>query len=264
MSDFPWPTLLVAAIGGTVAGLLVKTIDIAYQEYRRRRDSERDTRTFMNEHLDPLLKAADELFGKLRSLANEDFKTLERLDEKEPGFEEPDLVSLVFTFARFWGRLEQIRIDGLTISLADDKRGRQLQMFIDCLESRRVRLVDRITQRAIGETMLVRENGRLREIGFLEFYAKVRNDRDLDRWFKPLVGVLVRSRYTSERQMLLQYGIVVHAMVDMLDPEHHVSKDRPGYPHKLTKKTWRDLKFRVFGEYLKSVEKVDAYIGPPK
>ena len=45
-----------------------------YQEVRRGSERRRTARRFVDEHLDPVLKAADELVGKLRSLAMADFK----------------------------------------------------------------------------------------------------------------------------------------------------------------------------------------------
>ena len=69
-----WLSPLVA---GVLGGLIVKVFDIAYQEFRRRSESSEAAKRFVDEHLDPLLKAADELVGKLLSLAREDFKSFQ-------------------------------------------------------------------------------------------------------------------------------------------------------------------------------------------
>ena len=61
---------------GLLGALLVKVLEIGYQELRRRSERRRVAQRFVDEHLDPVLKAADELVGKLRSLAMADFKTL--------------------------------------------------------------------------------------------------------------------------------------------------------------------------------------------
>jgi len=53
-----WLQLFSAALGG---GLTVKTVDIIYQEARRRRDQTKSATKFVDEHMDPLLKAADEV-----------------------------------------------------------------------------------------------------------------------------------------------------------------------------------------------------------
>jgi hypothetical protein len=74
-ADFSWLQVFGAALGG---GLTVKLIDIVYQEIRRREDKTQTAAKFVDAHLDPLLKAADELVGKLHSLATSDFKALSR------------------------------------------------------------------------------------------------------------------------------------------------------------------------------------------
>ncbi|HEX7072470.1 MAG TPA: hypothetical protein VF226_00360 [Hyphomicrobiaceae bacterium] len=68
MDIYDWLKLLGAAVGG---GVTVKVLDILYQEFRRRSDSSASAKRFVDQHLDPLLKAADEVAGKLRSLAPE-------------------------------------------------------------------------------------------------------------------------------------------------------------------------------------------------
>ena len=58
--------------GGVIGAVVVKLIEWCYQSYRRRADKSESADT----HLDPFLKATDELVGKLVSLTKEDFKTL--------------------------------------------------------------------------------------------------------------------------------------------------------------------------------------------
>ncbi len=261
MAETGWLQLLTAALGG---GVTVKVLDILYQEFRHRSERSRSAERFVDEHLDPLLKAADELVGKLRSLAESDFRELHDIEADAETLENPDLSSLSFLFGRFWARIEIIRQEGLFVSMSQDKRGRQLQNFLDCLESRRVRVVDRISQRAVGEVMVVRRNGDLGTTAFIEFVKTYESDADTRRWMFPLVRVLSRTRHTRDRQRLLQYGAVVHALIDTLDSRHLVTRERPSYPNKLTKRSRRDLKFRVFGLYLPFVRTSGKYLGPPK
>ncbi len=46
---------------GLLGALLVKLLEIGYQEMRRGSERRRTARRFVDEHLDPVLKAADEL-----------------------------------------------------------------------------------------------------------------------------------------------------------------------------------------------------------
>ena len=262
MDTYDWLKLLAAAFGG---GLVVKFLDILYQEVRRRSDRSEAAKQFVDKHLDPLLKAADELVGKLVSLAGEDFKSLREVDPNAGRIDNNDFGGLIFLVAKLWANMEIIRREGLSISIVEDLRGQRLQSFIDCIESRGVRIVDRISQRAVGELMLTdRKEGPQETILFIEFVRMIESETEAQRWLLPLAQTLSRTRHTSERQRLLRYGLVIHAMIDSLDPDHQVTRNRPSYPNKLSKRSWRDLKYRVFGRYLKFVRNPEKYLGPPK
>lgn len=256
-----WFQLLAVALG---SGFTVKVLDILYQEFRHRSDSSQSAKQFVDEHLDPLLKAADELMGKLRSLAESDFRKIHDVNPDAERFESHDFSGLLFLFGRFWARIEIIRQEGLSVALNQDERGKRLQNFLDCLESRRIRVVDRISQRAVGEIMVKRQDGQLNTMPFIEFVKLFETDAETRRWVSPLARILSRTRHTSERQQLLQYGVVIHALIDSLDPKHLVTRDRPSYPNKLSRRSWRDLKYRVFGQYLPFVRRNTKYLGPPK
>ena len=142
---------------GLLGALLVKVLEIGYQEVRRGSERRRTARRFVDEHLDPVLKVADELVGKLRSLAMADFKTLRaRHGSHERNH---DLVDVLYLMARLWASLELFRGGGQTVSVVRDTRGKRLAAFADCLESRRVRIVRRSSQRAVAELALVPGDG---------------------------------------------------------------------------------------------------------
>lgn len=252
-----WSKLFVAAIGG---GGVVKLLDIGYLELRRRADKHQSATSFVDQHLDPLLKAADELVGKLLSLGKEDFKTFGYLPGNDP-FAHNDFGSTVYLTARFWAQIEILREQALYVSFSEDQRGRALQSFLASLESRGVRLIDRISQRAVGET-LIQGNGAL-TVRYIEFIKSLENT-DTARWLAPLAALLKRATHTTERQQLLKYAIVVHAMIDTLDPGHSVTRDRPGIAGKVSTHTWRDLNYRVFGTYLRFINNREKYIGRPR
>src|SRR5712664_4478295 len=140
---------------------------------RSRWKSAADVRHVIATQLDPLLKAADELEGKLRSHAVEDFIDFREMPSKD--FSPIDLVNLcstLYLFAQFWARLEILRRESFNADLAQDSQGKVLLRFLRSLESKRVRLVDRAWQRAIGESLMV--TGRSTEVltfkDFVELY----------------------------------------------------------------------------------------------
>lgn len=257
MVDAGWGQLFVAALGG---GSTVKILDIAYQEWRKRKDKLDTAEQFVDRHLDPLLKAADELVGKLRSLAEDDFKAIHGVIPDDRCLENHDLASLLYLFGCFWAQVEVIRQEGMSVAMAKDERGLRLQNFFDCLEGRRVRIVARVFQRAVGETFRTETGMKT----FVAFVAAFEANEHIKRWIMPLATFLSRTEHTTERQQLLQYGVVVHAMIDLLDPKHSITRKRPSMPNKLTTKSWTALNYRVFGVYLKFVKDRQKYIGPPK
>lgn len=250
--------LAMASLGG---GVVVKAADIAYQEHRTKSVKDDKAKEFVEAHLVPILKSADELSGKLRSLAVEDFRPLYHAKAQSP---QRDTLSTLYLLAKFWAYVEIFREAGLTIDFVKDSRGLKLQNFVDCLESRPVRLLDRISQRAVGELMLERINGNTQPISFLEFIQRMKAGHDADEWIGPLKVHLERTRHTSERQKILAYSVVVQAMLDTLDPSNTITRRRPGISGKLTKKTWNNLNYKVFGVYLRDVKDRLKYLGPPK
>ena len=247
---------------GLIGALLVKLLDIGYQVLRSRSERRRTARRFVDEHLDPVLKAADELVGKLRSLAMADFRTLRARQGSHERYH--DLVDVLYLVARFWASLELFRRGGQTVSAVRDKRGKRLAAFADCLESRRVRIVRRSSQRAVAELALVPGDEGMEVIRFVDFVRRFEKDPTTQRWLKPVERTLERMQHTADRQRLLRYGIVVHAMIDTLDPKHDVSKDRRAYPDKLSYKSWNELERRVFRVYLTFVKGTRKYLGPPR
>ncbi len=257
VADVDWLQLFTAALGG---GMTVKAVDIIYQEVRRRLEKTQSVTKFVDDHLDPLLKAADELVGKLHSLAMEDFRTLSGRKLSLTPVTDSDFAGLLYLFSRFWARIEIIRQEGLSVAISRDRRGAKLQSFLACLESRKVRIVDRVSQRAIGELLIKPAPDYLRTVGYVEFVRALESKEDVQRWIAPLAGALSRTHHTSKRQQLLQYGVVVHALIDTLDPAHVVSSGRPSYPGKLTERTRNELKYRVFRVYLDFVADTGKYL----
>jgi hypothetical protein len=256
-----WLQLLTAALGG---GFVVKVLDIVYNEITKFRVDRRDARRIVERHLDPVVKAADEVVGKVRALAERDFQEFATFDlENRPEHlfrESRSVTSMVYLFGVFWCRLELLRQESLYVELTRDERGKVLKQFMDCLESRRLRIIDRISQRAIGELMIERTNGNVGPTSYVRLAKLYDSDEDTRAWMDiPLTLFIEAYRNKEVRQLILVYGAVMHALIDTLDPKHHATKDRPGFPNKLAVKSRRDLKHRVFKIYVPSVKNTIKY-----
>ena len=94
---FDWIHTVMAGLTGAGG---IKIFDVAYQEYRDRRKAHITAQEIIVRHLDPILKAANELFGKIRSLALHDFAEVRRLDRT--GIDDSgsvEVTDLLFLFA---------------------------------------------------------------------------------------------------------------------------------------------------------------------
>lgn len=176
-----WTQLLGLALG---SGLTVKLLDIAYQALRSHSSRKQSSRTVVEHHLDPILKAADEVVGKIRALAEEDFGSLIHLARPAREQLEYRALVLLYLFANLWARIELLRRDAIAVSLQAHPKGRQLKQFLDCMESRRVRLVDRAIQRAIGETLIDSSASPAGTIFFVEFARRVEGP-EVWSWYDP-------------------------------------------------------------------------------
>jgi|SRR3972149_7654515 len=254
-----WLDLLGAAFGG---GLVVKVLDLLYMEYRRHRESSETAQQIVNRHLDPVLKAADELVGKLRSLAEHDFVEFKHYPKLENGLvANIELTNFLYLFGQFWARVQILRSEGLYVNLAANESGKKLKSFLDALESRRVQVVDRPCQRGMGESLIQQRGNYLSALTYHKFVQHYRSHTTIREWFLPLQNLIEQIRHTKHGQHLLIYGVVLHALIDTLDPKHLVTQDRPSWPNKLTKRSRRDLKFRLFKIYLPFVPNINKYVG---
>ena len=142
----------------------------------------------MQTQLDAVLTAADELVGKIYSLTSEDFKTIpSNLDtqDRRTRRENLDLANVLYLFAQFWATVEILRRESIYVRLAESPSGEKLTKFLDCLESRPIRMVVRARQRAIGEMLVVVDREKLRPMGFSEFMTSLSGATELREWIDP-------------------------------------------------------------------------------
>lgn len=254
-----WIDILGAGLSG---GLVVKGFDYIYQEYLRRSKARKTAKDLIDRHIDPILKSSDELVGKIRSLAQSDFTELNKAERPSGSdFEEwCPYLDIIYLFSQFWSWIQILRIEGLFVNIGADERGKKLLSFFRALESTKTRLLARSWQRAIGETLLKQTGNGLRTLTYPEFVECFLSKNEFRRWYKPFISVLTRLNHTRERQRFLIYGAIIHALIDTLDNDHLVTRYKPGWPNKLSKKSKRSLRYRVFRIYLPFVENYSQYL----
>lgn len=264
VAEIDWAQLIVTSVGG---GAVVKLLDYIHTGYVRKRERRETARDVLLKHHDPILKAADELVGRIRSMAVSDFADFRPAAIAKL---EPDVVLLrkaaaIFYFVQFWARIQLLRLETSVFATGSDPAGSRLQKFLQQLESRSARVVDRAWQRATGEAILVDTNQGRRPINLYEFAQRYQSDSAFRRWLSPMAEILESAGTDpAERQRILKYGTVVHALIDTLDPNHVVTTERDAWPNKLSPAVRKKLAFGTFREHLPFVPDVRKYTDPKK
>lgn len=251
-----WQFLIAMLSGGAV----LKIGEFGYREIKEWRSLRLASAKTITTNLSPLLKAADELVGKLTSLGRQDFLPIRQSDTRD--MTNDDVLSVVYLLVQFWAWMELFRVAYYDDEVARSERGKMLTRFYDCLESRDIRIVDRIYQRALGEAAATVD----RSPSLLDFLRVHRDDEHFRRWLEPLIVFVASLDDPKSRQRLLRYTTILHVMIDCLDDEHTITRERPALPNKLSRQSIRDLEYRWFGRYLDFVTptKITKYLGPPE
>ena len=245
-----WWSLVTAAFSG---GLALKIIEYLISWIKYQLKEKKDARSVVDKHLDPLLKTADAICGKTISLAERDFSS-------PKGTIDSELLGLTYLYAAFWSQLVILDRESLGVSLNEDPRGKKLVAFRSCLESQRIRLVDKTHQIAIGEIATEMSAVPLRTRTIVDLTQRI-EEPQFSNWLEPLKAELKNIRVKKTRQRLLVYGTVLHAMIDTLDGKHASSHVRKAHPNKLSLASKQTIKHLVFAKYLKGTGAVNRYTG---
>jgi len=248
--------IVIAAFSGGAVWELLKLI---YPDLKKYFSDRLAAKEILNKYLDPLLKTSDELFGKLSSLANEDFLSV----NQEKGTDEEIIINkiyLFYLFSCFWARLSIIKNESNYISLARTKKGRHLIQFMNSFEARRNRILDRSLQRIIGDA-LVRNEGQEQKIMSLSDFADqyLEEKSNLKKWIGSLDLSLKNTINKEFRQRFLIFGILLQSFIDYFDKHHSVVRDREVYLNKMSRRTKFNLKYGLFDIYLPFIEKPEKY-----
>lgn len=212
-------------------------------------------------NIDPILKSASELFGKLESLSKEDFSTFVNPDKSNSLHPEHNRKYIYFLFAQFWAHLEFIRIESQSIALSKIKKGNQLLRFIEVIESRKYRILDRSIQRIIGECLITNKDQKFRIMTLNEFISEVDNPlSNLAKWITLLENVLLSVNDKDKRQAILRFGVIIAALIEHFDPEYRLVRKRSLYTNKLSTKSKKMIHNHLLNHYLPFMNSNFGYI----
>lgn len=212
------------------------------------------------DNLDPILKSASELYGKIESLAKEDFATF--INTKNSNSENPNHNQkyVLYLFAQFWAQLEYLRLESQYIDLSKSKKGSQLLRFVETIESRKHRVLDRSIQRIIGECLINNKDQKFRIMTLKDFLETIENDDNtLKYWITLLENKLHSVIDKDKRQEILRFGIIVAALIDHFDPQYRTVRRRGIYLNKLNPKSMKLIKNYLLGHYLVFIKDKKKY-----
>jgi len=220
----------------------------------------REAHKNLYESIDPILKAADELYGKLVSIANEDFSTF--TNKGVPNAKDVDLNRkyIYFLFAQFFAQLEYIRMKSQYSSISKIRKGRELLKFIETFESRTFRLVDRSIQRMIGESLILNSTGSYRVMSLSQFYISIHDVSFKNNiWIKKIEDTLMTTNDKKVRQSVLVFGVIVAALINHFDPQSKIVRSRRVYKNKLTLDSKIKINKVLLTNYLPFVKDKERY-----
>lgn len=245
---------LVSFISG---GVLLELLKLFYPDIKKVLNNKIEAKNIYNKHSDLILKAADELFGKMYSLAEEDFISFTRY---QPEKDEMNKIYIIYLFASFWASLGILRQESSYVHLARIRNGKRLLNFVTSYEAKRNRILERSYQRAIGDSVIIQNTRGLRIMSLYEFTNEYKKENsDLRKIVQPLEGSLLQTGDKQHRQKFLIFGIIVLALIDFLDKNHLIVRNRQPYSNKLNTKSKIQIKRRIFGHYLPFMKGVEKY-----
>ena len=249
-------TTLATIIGVIGAPIIWEIFKFFYPDIKQFFGAKSDAKRILYKHINSILKSGDELLGKIHSLARNDFTSLRNVDKRE----EHDVIYIMYLFANFWGRLMIMKIDSDYTALSQITKGQELLKFVTAYEASKKRIIDRSIQRTLGESLIVDNNNKFRLKTLYEFSKEYEiEDSGIKKLFKPLRDLLENCGPIETRQKILQFGIIIHALLDHYDSKHKIIRDRKSYENKLTQKTKESLQGRIFKHYIPFVMHHNKY-----
>jgi len=254
--DIPIKTIIAFITGGAAW----EGFKFIYPELKRKLETRRLAIGSFFKNLDPILKSASELYGKLESLAKEDFSTYTNPQNSNSSDVDQNKKYVLYLFSQFWGHLENLRLESQYTALSKVKKGNHLLRFIETFESRKFRILDRSQQRIIGECLITQKDQKFRVLTLNEFLIQYEdNSSNLHKRVAFLESFLNSVKDKDKRQTVLVFGVIVAALIDHFDPKYRTVRRRSVYLNKLTQKSRKSIKVQLLEHYIPFIKNKKRY-----
>jgi len=251
---------LKSVVGLITGGVLWEAIKFFYPSINQRLKNYQDGKKAFYSGLNPILKASDELYGKIYSLAKEDFATFVNPAHSYSEDNDHNKKYVIYLFAQFWAQLEFIRLKSQYTSLTELKKGKQLINYIEIIESRHFRILDRSLQRVIGELLIENAPTGFRVMSLNQFIKQFDDhDSEVYKWASKIEDKLNNTSDKKIRQRILVFGVIVASLIDHLDPKHQIIHPNNIYKNKLNSTSKNIIRGNLFRHFLKFVKNKEKY-----
>lgn len=249
-------TDLLALLTG---GVLWEGVKFFYPDVKNFLEKRKKAKEILYQNLDLAIKSADELYGKIESLSKEDFATFINLENSNSSSPEHNQIYVCYLFGQFWASLENIRLQSNYSSITRLQKGQELLRFIETLESRKFRLLDRSKQRIIGESMLVNADNKFQVISLYSFFYKIETDLVFSKWILELKEVFCSANNNERRQRILIHGVIVAMFLDHFDCDQKIARRREIYANRLRPESYNLIRNVLIKHYLKFLNNKERY-----
>lgn len=244
---------LVSAVISVAGAVVTVTLGGLFEWRRQRSDREHARRDRVSRYRDPLLQAAAALQARLgnavRLLA--DLPVTEVARDDKARRDEYNRYESLYRFAVYQGWVHILFREAGFLDLGSRRRNRRLVELLSGVNAAiaghddhgQTGVLQGGEQQLIGELMVASDGSdqaRRRCLGYMEFRAKLDNDREYARRFQPIFdyidGSLAKNPVGGLRRLTVVHNALID-LIDFLDP-HQVwvmgSRDRLPLPKETT------------------------------
>jgi hypothetical protein len=211
---------IIVAIIALVASVVTAAISIYGQTHAATLQARREAQSTLSRYREPLVAAAYELQSRLFNILRQDFLKKYYLDG-DSSQREYSVKNTLYLVGQYLGWSEILRRKIQFLDFGEVQETREVSVLQDAIRELfstdkeaigRPFMIWRGQQRAIGERMIVSEDGDLLCMGYGSFADRA-DDDGFWAWFKPLeADIDVVARAPNERLRLLQ-----HALIDLIE-----------------------------------------------
>jgi hypothetical protein len=219
----------------------------------------REANNLLINNIAPILISASELYGKIESLAKEDFNTYVNPQNSNSKNVEHNKKYILYLYSNFFGQIQLLKLQNHFSMLSSIKKGKGFLRFLEVFESRKYRIIDRSLQRIIGEAMIIESINSYKILSMKDFFYLIENDRNFTNWIYELDVEISKVKDKKLRQRVLIFGVILTLFIDYFDQKNKIVRRRDVYKNKLSPRSKKLIKYHLLIHFLPFVKNKNLY-----